>query len=92
MKLEIDRTLVCSTSHLSEEDNQSLFDEETNLIVYSLDEYGYMILARPVESDEPREHSDNLESLLEFARKNDCDWLRLDRDAEQIEGLPTFEW
>lgn len=92
--LEIDRTLVCSTSHLSPDDAQSLFNEETDLVVYSLDEYGYMILARPIDgyTGEARKHSDNLEKLLAFARKHRCDWLRLDRDANEIDGLQVFDW
>lgn len=88
-KLEIDRTLVCSTSHLSGDDNTDLFEETTNLVVYEMGEYGWMIWTR---STEERKHSANLESLLEFARKHDCEWIRFDRDADIIEGLKTFEW
>lgn len=90
--LEIDRVLVCSTSHITAEDNQSLFDEETGLVVYEMGEYGWLILARPIDASEPRKHSDTLEKLLAFTRKHRCDWLRLDRDANEIEGLETFEW
>lgn len=90
-KLEIDRVLVCSTCHLTEEDSQNLFDEETGLVVYTMDEYGWLILVRPI-ADLPRKHSDNLQKLLEFARKQKCDWIRFDRDAEEIEGLEVFSW
>ena len=89
--LEIDRTLIVSVSHLTAEDRQSLFDEATGLVVYSMGEYGYMILARPLDADETREHSDNLEKLLAFARKNRCDWLRFDVDANEIDGFEVFE-
>lgn len=93
MALEIDRTLVCSTSHLTQEDSQALFNESTDLVVYIMDEYGWMILARPLEKEQGEQnHSDNLEKLLEFARKNDCDWIRFDCDADEIEGMDTFEW
>lgn len=97
MKLEIDRTLVCTTAHLTEEDNQALFYETTGLVVYEMGEYGWMVLARPVNPDASpdsvdRQHSDNLERLLQFARDRDCEWVRFDRDASEIEGLQTFNW
>ncbi len=88
-KLEIDRTLVCSTSHLSMEDVQALFDETTHLVVYEMGQYGYMIWTSSIEE---KIHSDNLESLLKLARKHNCEWIRFDRDADVIEGLRTFEW
>jgi len=90
MKLEIDRVLVCSTSHLTQEDSQNLFDEATDLVVYTMGEYGWMILACPLENEQ--NHSANLEKLLEFARKKKCDWIRFDRDAEELEGFETFSW
>lgn len=96
MKLEIDRTLVCTTSHITAEDNQQLFDEETNLVVYSMDEYGYMIWTGgntfQLYMQEAKNISDSFRILLTFAKQQKCEWLRLDRDAEEIEGLETFEW
>ena len=91
--LEIDRTLIVSISHLTADDRQDLFDESTDLVVYAMGEYGYMVLARPVDeyASEERKHSNNLEKLLEFARKNDCDWLRFDVDANEIDGCEIFE-
>lgn len=91
MKLQIDRMLVCSTTHLKPEDDEMLFNEQTSLVVYAMEEYGYLILAKPMH-DRPRNYSDNLFRLLEFARKQDCDWLRLDPDASAIDGLPVYQW
>jgi len=89
--LEIDRILIVSLLHLTLEDRQALINEETDLIVYEMGEYGWMILARNVDLVAPYEHSDNLEKLLEFARENDCDWIRFDTDANEIAGFETFE-
>ena len=30
--------------------------------------------------------------VLEHARKKDCEWVNLDRDAVEENGLPVFEW
>lgn len=94
MKHEIDRMLVCSTAHITPEDNQALFDETTDLVVYEMGEYGWLIMARPIDNmaSDTLTHSDTLENLLAYARKLECDWLRLDCDADTIEGLPRFEW
>lgn len=92
MKLEIDRTLVCSTAHLTEEDCQDFFHETTDLVVYEMGEYGWMVMARPIDRELTDErHSDNLERLLAFAREHECDWIRFDCDADTIEGFPVFE-
>ena len=92
MKLEIEKTLVCSTGHLSDSDNQALFDQATTLVVYEMAEYGYMVLARLFDAGEERCHSDSLEKLLEFARTQGCDWIRFDRDADHIEGFTIYDW
>lgn len=91
-QLEIDRVLICTTAHLADSDVQQLFEEETGLVVYEMGEYGYMILARELDADEQRQHSDNLEKLFVFAREQGCDWIRFDRDADEIEGFTVYDW
>lgn len=51
--------------------------------------YGYLFYA---SDDHPISEFEELEYLRLKAREHDCDYVLLDRDAEEIEGLPTFEW
>ena len=30
--------------------------------------------------------------LMDLAKTHDCQFLRLDRDGDSVEGLPTFDW
>jgi hypothetical protein len=41
---------------------------------------------------EAKNISEEFRDLLAFTKLHECEWLRLDRDAETIDGLPTFEW
>jgi hypothetical protein len=34
----------------------------------------------------------NLARIFVIAREHDCDWISFDRDADELEGLPTFDW
>lgn len=31
-------------------------------------------------------------TLLRYARERECWWINLDRDAEELDDLPTFDW
>jgi hypothetical protein len=58
-------------------------------------EYGHWVWV-PTE-DVAAEHDvsgdlPHLAQLMTVARANDCRWINFDRDADPIDGLPTFEW
>jgi hypothetical protein len=88
MTLEIDRMLTVCTSHVTLDDSQVL-DEPNGELVSHKYEYGWLVWTgngfRP-------ELSNPANNLLEIARKNDCEWLRLDQAGDELEGLQVFEW
>ena len=63
----------------------------SHLVVYPHGEYGWLI--RVPEEDAEREACpEGLDKCLVYAAKRDCHWLLLDRDADQIDDLPAYEW
>lgn len=89
----VHKYLDASTAHLP----QAVFNSLTSLdgVVTTEHNYGVWLwvpsdIAAWVEdySDTPAE----LVTLLQFARKLDCDWINLDSDAGCIDGLPMWEW
>jgi len=101
-KLEFDKTLVCSTTHFTDDDNVALakFAKEhahapdtSEHFIADLG-YGYIVW---VNSDGAFTEYDGVLSdafvkVLEFAHRQGAQWVRFDRDALEIEGLQTFEW
>jgi hypothetical protein len=95
------RVLDASTAHLPEHVCEDLNSWE-GVTAYALstsdDHYGWLLhvpeeLADPAEQelDEDGVPAEVL-TLQRFARGLDCDYVLLDRDAAQVEGLPTWEW
>jgi hypothetical protein len=64
------------------------------LIVYPHGEYGWLIFVNEAKHDEelraalPAEFT----AILVQCEVEECEWLLLDRDAERIDDLPTFDW
>jgi hypothetical protein len=103
--LEFHKTLILSTAHLTYEDSQQLDylastdDPEFTSPWMVWDHFGYGWWLRVPDSGEEENwqeatelFSSNLLQLMLFALGHDCDWLRLDADGLEVEGLPTFEW
>ena len=95
MEIKIRKTLVCSTSHYTENDDRIL--EELAAVcpgVQSTDA-GFII-----ETDVPvsegillwMQLSTAFDRVMQLAASNDCDAVNFDRDAPEIEGLQSFEW
>jgi hypothetical protein len=80
--MEIERLLALSTAHLPE---HVLNVPDT--LAYP-NEYGGFFW---VDNDEGS-HLPELEAVLAFARQHDITWLKFDRDAPEIEELPTWNW
>lgn len=53
-------------------------------------EYGWIIFADA--NAEIRESHKELADLLIFAKNNGATYLKLDCDAETLDGIPTFDW
>lgn len=99
MSLEIHKTLVLSTAHMTEADSQLLpYADEYGLVVYEMDEYGWMVYVNDeyLQAASPPEalsdFSDGFMKAIKLAQDNECEWLRFDRDANTVDGLPEYEW
>ena len=99
-KLEIEKYLVVSTGHITEEDMDRL-DEEADdgsgesLVVLVYDE-GVIVFVGTKEDmakrAENRGFGEGLQKMLSLARKNDCQHLRLDSDGPTLEGYEVYDW
>lgn len=82
------RTPVLSTTHMRDE--FSLDGLSTQVAEY---EYGYFVyIGSP---DTPVDLPDWLQNIAEWAWREypeDCTWLRFDRDGDDIDELPEWEW
>lgn len=99
VKLEIEKTLVVSISHITAECSQWLhtFKEDSPSFVVADNEYYYEIslscyhtVRRTRTLD--TEYLKCLGPILHLAAENDCHRLRLDRDGPIVEGLMVYEW
>ena len=99
---EIQKSLVLSTGHIALSDNNQLKDEAEadsgkDLIVYQYDA-GFNIYIDQDKKDF-KERIDNLDTyseafvnLLSIAFEQGCHYLKLDRDGQIHNHLPTFDW
>ena len=106
MKYEIQQKLVLSTAHIPQEDNDRLLMAANNpfacpLIVLKVENeqesFGFDIRIEDfheIEVDAIRGYglSEDFISLYILAHNLNCQWLRLDRDGNVHEHLPSFEW
>jgi hypothetical protein len=90
--MTVRKFLDVSTSNLSELTCATLGSIEG----VSADEtrYGWLMHASNGAAQYAREHDWPAELLpiVELARSKGCEYILFDRDAEPIEGLPTFDW
>lgn len=93
MQLEIQKMLACSTSHVTQDDTICLSEEE-GLVAHEYKE-GFFVHVPDAACDDELVaigYSPAFLALLKLARANDCDYLTLDCDGPEIEGLQTFDW
>jgi len=87
--LEIGKILVATTAHVTWEEAQYL---DAN--GYSRGEYGWFLHVgaedHPVAGIE--HPSPGLAGIIETAQRAGCVYLLLDRDADAVEGVPTYDW
>ena len=99
--MEIERSLVVSTAHISADDNEKLANEaEMNttpsLVVYRY-EFGFLIytgspIDELIDKDVQERYSDALSNLLRLAKRENCQYLKLDCDAQTYPDLEVFDW
>ena len=95
--MDITKVLTISTAHITEETDRKLQDKsEVNnmcISVYDKAEYGYWIYIDPYDRLMCHENiPEDLLNCIKLARQNDCRWLCLDCDGEEVSELPTYDW
>ena len=107
MSLEIDRTLVLSTAHVSKATADILNGDapERDGLKPAIDGhvadwgcYGWVVwcggqTVPKIELDAEMLYMPaDLHRVVMFARDNNCQYVRFDCDADEIDELPTWEW
>ncbi len=89
MGLEIEKTLVVSTAHMSRQD-YVLSRITSSLVVYVQVEF-YVI---PLDQELDSRFSSSFRDLFNWAKAHEEQFthLKLDRDGPQLEGFETFDW
>ena len=105
MNPEIQKVLVCSTSHLTEDQCNVILPNNCNGHMEVITrEYGVMIRIPSVindihDLDFSKEMQavkdivgDNVMALMSYADRCGCRYLYFDCDAEELEDFPTYSW
>jgi hypothetical protein len=93
--MSIEPMLVISTSHLPEDamnrlKRQAEVEGRAPAVTRAIPhDYGVIVFVSELENttQEPE-----LQAVIDYVRKSGCYWINLDRDADKIEDLPTWEW
>jgi len=99
---EIQKYLIVSTSHISKMDSEGVDWEWSNdnidehhirkLIVYKF-EYGWVVWIDPkLALPDYKGYSQAFKHLIKLAKKNGCQYLKIDRDGPEYEDLSLFDW
>lgn len=94
-KLDIAKILTLSTAHIKPE-TTTMLDNEPNtdnlgLSVYDKAGYGWFIYIDSVIDDTFNHLPEDLKACIAFAKEQECEWLCLDADGEEIEELNTYQ-
>lgn len=94
-KLDIAKILTLSTAHIKPE-TATMLDNEPNtdnlgLSVYDKARYGWFIYIDSVIDDVLDHLPEDLKACIAFAKEQECEWLCLDADGEEIEELNTYQ-
>jgi len=90
--LEIIKILVISTCHISKQDSGVLTQQSNPLLADSFYYGWYVFIPDEGEDEEHLKLVPSLRPVFELARKNDCKYIRLDQDGDEVEELPRYDW
>lgn len=88
--MELNKILSMSTGHITENDAK-LLESEQGFTVGKYEE-GFFIFTNVFEMRKQEGYSEEFYNLVLLAKELDCRFMNIDRDADYIPGLPTFEW
>jgi hypothetical protein len=87
---EVHTLFVASTSHVTPQEGQALTDHN-----YARGEYGWFFYVGPRGGSVLPEFdslSQGLSEVVRQARARGCFYVLLDRDANPLNGIPTYDW
>ena len=95
--LKIEKIITLSTAHITLETEKKLSKEPyTNnmqLAVYDKAEYGFFIfIPNNYNVNDNANIPNDLKKCMKIAIKNECNWLCLDCDGQEIEDLEKYIW
>lgn len=97
--MEITRCLTISTGHITAQTMQQLEKEpemnQIQLSVYRKGDFGYWIYCPQnmlTTLNNGKYIPEDLWKCMCLANTNDCEWLCLDSDGQEIADLPLYEW
>jgi hypothetical protein len=94
-RLEIDKMITLSTSHITEA-AETLLDyycgSNEGFPVYKKAEYGWFMYLGPEIAEKLSDIPEELANVIQFVLKHECVWLCLDRFGDETTELPTYEW
>lgn len=95
----IRKLLDISTAHITQSTDKDFTNKtgDYNRIVVDSIEYGYLITISDFYDIEAfaenwNNVSQDLKDIINYARSLDCDFIKLDCDAEIMDDLPQYEW
>ena len=106
-RLEFDKTLVLSASHMTDKDNTQLHIQEAGsyvdpvkgfhkvdrTILFASYDVGWFVWVDNDLCDNGSDaFSDAFIGVLRFAKDRGCNWVRFDRDGPVTEQLDKFDW
>jgi hypothetical protein len=89
----IERLYAISTAHTPPGAIDSVTIFQTGLVLYP-NEYGGLLWVPTEEGwkEGLREQDQVFVPILEWAIEHKIHWIKLDGDAPEVDGLPTFDW
>ncbi len=97
-EFDITKIITISSRHIEENITNMLDTEpDTNrmgLSVYNKEDYGWFIYIPDYLHDKEnmRDIPESLQNCLNFAMKNNCEWLCIDCDGPEYDDLPKYDW
>jgi hypothetical protein len=88
--VEIEKMLVLSTSHLTEQTCNGWFEKhKEDFPCYEKIGAGWFV---HVVVDGVTEYPDDLQKCISLAIEIKCDWIMFDRDGPVLEYLLSYDW
>ena len=98
-EFDIAKIITVSSAHITEDTAQMLDNEpntdKLNISVYNKADYGWFIYIPEYLKERVGQGTDlpeDLQRCLKTAIDNNCEWLCIDCDGPEIDGLEKYSW